>query len=170
MNGQIIGMNVSPENDFLFVYVRKWETEENVSVIPTPVQAPEISKEIEVKKINLKTMEVLKNKEANNEVEMEFILKGHKGFTSTDGAFYLYLDVSKHYVASGSEDFCGYIWEKNYGIILEKLSAHSKCVNCVAFDPTDEDICLTASDDHTIQVWASRRKERRASKTSTSNE
>ena len=86
-------------------------------------------------------------------------MSGHKGFTPTDKAFYLYLDVSKHFVGSGSEDAHGYIWEKHYGLPLARL-AHAECVNCVVFNPKDQETCITASDDHTLQVWTSKRKER----------
>ena len=85
---------------------------------------------------------------------------GHNGFTPMDGAFYMYIDVSKNFLASGSEDSFGYIWEANYGVLLEKLGGHSKCVNCVVFDPLDEETCVTGSDDHTLQVFTSNRKNR----------
>ena len=86
-------------------------------------------------------------------------LSGHRGFTPTEKAFYLYLDVSDDFVASGSEDCHGYIWEKNYGVLLARLS-HKECVNCVAFNPNDQETCVSASDDHTLQLWISKRKAR----------
>ena len=90
----------------------------------------------------------------------ESIFVGHQGFTATDGAFYLYIDASKNFLASGSEDSFGYLWEVHYGVLLEKLCGHSKCVNCVVFDPKDEEVCITGSDDHTLQVFISNRKDR----------
>ena len=87
------------------------------------------------------------------------ILSGHKGFTPTEKAFYLYLDVSNDFVASGSEDSNGYIWEKYYGVLLTKLP-HAECVNCVVFNPKDQETCITASDDYTLQVWTSKCKAR----------
>ena len=87
------------------------------------------------------------------------MLSGHKGFTPTERAFYLYLDVSNDFVASGSEDSHGCIWEKHYGVLLARLP-HTECVNCVVFNPKDQETCITASDDFTLQVWSSKRKER----------
>ena len=87
------------------------------------------------------------------------MLKGHKGYTSSEGAFYLYLDASKDYVASGSEDCHGYIWDKYYGAILARLK-HQKCVNAVVFDPSDQETCITASDDLSLKVWISKRRNR----------
>ena len=87
------------------------------------------------------------------------VLTGHKGYTPSEKAFYLYLDASKDFVASGSEDSNGYIWEKNYGILLTKLS-HDECVNCVFFNPQDQQTCITASDDYTLQLWISKKHAR----------
>ena len=67
--------------------------------------------------------------------------------------------MSDSFVASGSEDANGCVWEKHYGLLLSKLH-HDACVNCVVFNPLDEECCITASDDHTLQVWTSKRKAR----------
>ena len=69
------------------------------------------------------------------------------------------MDASKDFVASGSEDSNGYIWEKNYGILLAKLG-HDECVNCVFFNPQDQQTCITASDDYTLQLWISKKHAR----------
>ena len=151
MNGQIVGMRMSPENNYLYVNVRPWEPDAS----PDLFHAPKISQHIEGRKINIKTMEIEEGKES--------IFVGHQGFTATDGAFYLYIDASKNFLASGSEDSFGYIWEAHYGVLLEKLCGHAKCVNCVVFDPTDEEVCITGSDDHTLQVFISNRKDRNMS-------
>ena len=90
------------------------------------------------------------------------VLTGHKGYTPTEQAFYLYMDASKDFVASGSEDSNGYIWEKNYNVLLTRLG-HNECVNCVFFNPKDQETCITASDDHTLQLWTSKRRIRLAS-------
>ena len=37
---------------------------------------------------------------------------------------------------------------------------HDDCVNCAAFSPTDQEICVTGSDDYKIKVWISRRRSR----------
>jgi WD40 repeat protein len=36
--------------------------------------------------------------------------------------------------------------------------SHSECVNCVVICPSDEEVCVTASDDRTLSVWTSRRR------------
>ena len=54
MNGHVIGMTVSPDNDFLYVNVRGWPDKS----IPTHDQAPPINENIELKIINLKTLEI----------------------------------------------------------------------------------------------------------------
>lgn len=69
---------------------------------------------------------------------------GHQGFTPTDMAFYLYVDVSENLVASGSEDNQGVIWDRKYKTLVSRM-AHDSCVNCVAICPVDEEICVTAS-------------------------
>ena len=53
MNGHVIGMTISPDKDFLFVNVRGWPE----NAIPTQDQAPPINENIELKIINLKTLE-----------------------------------------------------------------------------------------------------------------
>lgn len=143
MNGLIIGMAVSPEEDFLYVNVRGWGDDNGEKVFPLK----KFSENIEIKIINLKTLEV------------EEILSGHKASTQGQSVFRLYLGVSKDFVASGSEDANGYIWDKHYGVLLAKLP-HDECVNCVTFNPKDQEICVTSSDDYSLKVWSSKRKER----------
>ena len=53
MNGHIIGMTISPDKDFLFVNVRGWPE----NAVPNQDQAPAINENIELKIINLKTLE-----------------------------------------------------------------------------------------------------------------
>ena len=40
---------------------------------------------------------------------------GHKGFTSSAGAFYIYLDTCDSLVASGGEDHTASIWDRGLG-------------------------------------------------------
>ena len=42
---------------------------------------------------------------------------------------------------------------------LSKLE-HDECVNCAAFRSSDQEICVTGSDDYKIKVWISRRRSR----------
>ena len=146
MNGIIIGMSLSPDEEFLFVNVRAWSYDRNE--LPARINhSKHFNKNIEIKTVNLKTFEVEKS------------LSGHKGFTQGENVFRLYLGVSQDYVSSGSEDGNAYIWDQHYGVLLSKLH-HDACVNCIAFNPKDQEMCVTASDDHSIKVWSSKRKVR----------
>ena len=53
MNGHVIGMAISPDNDFLYVNVRSWPD----NSVPTQDQPPPINENIELKIINLKTLQ-----------------------------------------------------------------------------------------------------------------
>ena len=53
MNGHVIGMTISPKKDFLYVNVRGWPD----NAVPTQDQAPPINENIELKIINLRTLE-----------------------------------------------------------------------------------------------------------------
>ena len=48
---------------------------------------------------------------------------------------------------------------RRHGAELARLE-HDECVNCAAFSPTDQEICVTGSDDNKIKVWISRRRSR----------
>ena len=56
MNGHVIGMTISPTKDFLYVNVRSWPD----NAVPTQAQAPPINENIELKIINLETLELEK--------------------------------------------------------------------------------------------------------------
>lgn len=138
MNGHIVGIALDPEHKELLVNLRSWPE----NCVPDLHDPPCIATKIELKTICLSTLTIIPNK--------TYI--GHQGFTASDGAFYLYLDISKTFVASGSEDHFGYVWDRYYGCIVGKL-AHEQCVNSVAFHPLTEAIAATASDDRTIKLW-----------------
>lgn len=40
------------------------------------------------------------------------MFKYFRGFTDSMGAFYIYIDVSKDFVGSGSEDERGRVWDR----------------------------------------------------------
>ena len=138
MNGHIVGIALDPEHKELLVNLRSWPE----NCVPDLHEPPCIATKIELKTICLSTLTIIPNK--------TYI--GHQGFTASDGAFYLYLDIGKNFVGSGSEDRFGYVWDRHYGCIVGKL-AHEKCVNSVAFHPLTEAIAATASDDSTIKLW-----------------
>uniref|UniRef100_A0A336MV11 CSON007172 protein n=1 Tax=Culicoides sonorensis TaxID=179676 RepID=A0A336MV11_CULSO len=58
------------------------------------------------------------------------------------------------YVASGAEDMHAYVWERYYGVWLAKYN-HSDVVNSVAFNPRDNEMLVTTSDDYEIKIWRS---------------
>ena len=54
MNGHVIGMNISPDKNFLYVNVRGWPE----NAIPSQDQAPPINQNIELRTIDLRTLEL----------------------------------------------------------------------------------------------------------------
>ena len=97
LHGHIVGVAVSPDAKELYVNVRSWPA----NCRPSMENAPCISSQIELRVIDLQTFTV----------RPETYL-GHRGFTPSENAFYLYLDVSATWVGSGSEDNKGYIWDR----------------------------------------------------------
>ncbi|TFK76226.1 WD40 repeat-like protein [Pluteus cervinus] len=62
--------------------------------------------------------------------------------------------VDGNFVTSGSEDGNIYIWHKDTGILLEVLSGHGEgSVNSVAWNPRNQRMFASCSDDHTIRIW-----------------
>jgi WD40 repeat protein len=64
---------------------------------------------------------------------------------------------------SGSEDNDGYVWDKASGLLAARLQGHSALVNCVAFNCKNEQMLVSASDDHSIRVGHSRNLARKRS-------
>ncbi|XP_055384325.1 F-box/WD repeat-containing protein 5-like [Condylostylus longicornis] len=143
LHGHIIGMALSPDHRFLYVNSRPWP--ENY-VITNPLEPPPIAQEIEIHVIDLRTLKPL-----------EYILRSHKAYTPNTECFFIFLNVSDDYVASGAEDKHAYIWDRFYGICLAKYR-HLDVVNSVAFNPKDPEMLVTTSDDHSIKIWRSRDK------------
>ncbi|PWA26871.1 hypothetical protein CCH79_00000943 [Gambusia affinis] len=114
-------------------------------VISDPMSPPPIAEEIDMHVIDLKSLR-----------EERRSLRAHRAFTPNDECFFIFLDVSRDFVASGAEDKHGYIWDRHYNICLARL-AHDDVVNSVAFSPADQELLLSASDDSTIKVWRSPR-------------
>ncbi|KAM5300056.1 F-box/WD repeat-containing protein 5 isoform 2-T2 [Ctenodactylus gundi] len=142
VHGHIIGMGLSPDHRYLYVNSRAWPPG---SVVADPMQPPPIAEEIDLLVFDLKTMR-----------EVKRALRAHRAYTPNDECFFIFLDVSKDFVASGAEDRHGYIWDRHYNICLAKLR-HEDVVNSVAFSPQEQELLLTASDDATIKAWRSPR-------------
>ncbi|XP_068020298.1 F-box/WD repeat-containing protein 5 [Melanerpes formicivorus] len=142
VHGHIIGMGLSPDHRYLYVNSRAWPRD---CVISDPMQPPPIAEEIDLHVFDLKSMK-----------EVKRALRAHRAYTPNEECFFIFLDVSRDFVASGAEDRHGYIWDRHYNICLAKLQ-HDNVVNSVAFSPVEQELLLTASDDSTIKVWRSPR-------------
>ncbi|ROT80973.1 hypothetical protein C7M84_000294 [Penaeus vannamei] len=145
LNGHIIGMGLSPDHRYLYVNSRPWQAN---CVIENPLNPPRIAEGIDLHVIDLTTL-----------TEVGTMLRSHKAYTPNDECFFIFLDVSHLYVASGAEDRHGYVWERHYGVCLSRLP-HKDVVNAVAFNPRDPEMLVTVSDDNKIKVWRSRRRAR----------
>ncbi|KAF8766584.1 F-box/WD repeat-containing protein 5-like [Argiope bruennichi] len=143
LHGHIIGMGLSPDHRYLYVNSRPWP---QGYVIDNPLTPPPIAQEIDIHVIDLCTLK-----------EVGTMLRSHKAYTPNDECFFIFLDVSDQYVASGAEDKHGYLWDRHYGNCLSKLP-HNDVVNSVAFNPKDPEMLVTASDDFTLKVWRSKNR------------
>ncbi|KAK6195168.1 hypothetical protein SNE40_000647 [Patella caerulea] len=141
MGGHIIGMCLSPDQRFLYVNCRPWPRNYRIE---KPLEPPPLAQEIDIHVIDLERM-----------IEVGTMLKSHKAYTANDECFFIFLDVSDEYVSSGAEDKHGYIWDRHYGICLNKFQ-HNDVVNSVAFNPIDPEMLVSVSDDNFIKVWRSR--------------
>lgn len=144
MHGHIVGITQDREGRYLYVNVRAWPD----GAVPTENNPPPIDSGIEMRVVDLKDLSLTGQ-----------VYRGHKGYTDSLGAFYIYLDVVNTFVGSGSEDGTALIWDKYYGCNLA-ANKHDKCVNCVAFSPADSHVMVSVSDDNKVKVWMSRSRAR----------
>lgn len=52
------------------------------------------------------------------------------------------------------------MWDRHYRAKLATLMGHAGVVNCVAFNPVNQQMLVSVSDDHTVRVWRSRQLSR----------
>ncbi|GAB0097263.1 F-box/WD repeat-containing protein 5 [Sergentomyia squamirostris] len=140
LHGHIIGMGLSPDHRYLYVNSRPWP---KGYVISNPMEPPPIAQEIDIHVIDLATLK-----------RVGTMLRAHKAYTPNTDCFFIFLDVCENYVASGAEDMHAYLWDRFYGVCLAKYQ-HTEVVNSVAFNPRDNEMLVTTSDDYKIKVWRS---------------
>ncbi|XP_076436408.1 F-box/WD repeat-containing protein 5-like [Babylonia areolata] len=149
LKGHIVGMALSPDHRYLYVNSRQWPPNYFIESVLEP---PPIAQEIDIHVIDLVTFQ-----------EVGKVMSSHKAFTPNNECFFLFLDVSAQYVASGAEDRRGYMWDRHYGVHLHCFP-HNDVVNSVAFNPRDQEMLVTVSDDNSIKVWRSQRQMRKRQK------
>ncbi|XP_055613874.1 F-box/WD repeat-containing protein 5 isoform X3 [Uranotaenia lowii] len=140
LHGHIIGMGLSPDHRYLYVNSRPWPKN---YVIRNPLEPPPIAQEIDIHVIDLMTLK-----------KVGTMLRAHKAYTPNTECFFIFLDVCDNYVASGAEDMHAYLWDRYYGVCLAKYQ-HGDVVNSVAFNPRDNEMLVTTSDDYEIKIWRS---------------
>ena len=111
------------------------------------INPPTISSDIEIHVIDLSTMESLGP-----------LHSSHRAYTANNECFFIFLDASPDWVASGAEDNHGHIWDRRFPEIRQVATLrHTSVVNSVAFNPVDQEMLVSVSDDHTLKIWRSRR-------------
>ncbi|XP_054896551.1 F-box/WD repeat-containing protein 5 isoform X2 [Poeciliopsis prolifica] len=85
IHGHIIGMGLSPDHRYLYVNSRAWP---KGCVISDPMSPPPIAEEIDMHVIDLKSLR-----------EERRSLRAHRAFTPNDECFFIFLDVSRDFVA-----------------------------------------------------------------------
>ncbi|KFV67330.1 F-box/WD repeat-containing protein 5, partial [Dryobates pubescens] len=85
VHGHIIGMGLSPDHRYLYVNSRAWPRD---CVISDPMQPPPIAEEIDLHVFDLKSMK-----------EVKRALRAHRAYTPNEECFFIFLDVSRDFVA-----------------------------------------------------------------------
>ncbi|XP_062508287.1 F-box/WD repeat-containing protein 5-like [Corticium candelabrum] len=140
VNGRVVGLRMSPDNQLIYINCRPFtNTDAHANLLQ-----PDISENAEVRVYRSDSLELVQ------------MLRGHKCYTPKSSCFIIHLDVSESYIASGAEDRLVHVWDRRSGAKLATLCGHTNVVNAVAFNPRNEGMLVSASDDFTLRVWHSR--------------
>jgi F-box/WD-40 domain protein 5 len=151
LNALIVGLKISSDHMFLLVNCRvSAEGTFTEQLDLREGRTPALSEKMEIHILKSSNLQVIQT------------IQGHTGW-SQDCWYYILLDSSKQFIASGSEDNDGYVWDKASGLLAARLQGHSALVNCVAFNCKNEQMLVSASDDHSIRVGHSRNLARKRS-------
>lgn len=157
INAEIVGMSVSPDQDILYVHMYGILDINSYEISAKPDIVKTNDDYYVIKKINLLTLDTIG------------IVSFAKDLCEVQRASKVlpvlipnYLCISKNFIASTSEDFTVYIWDRHHNILVNKLHAPTKLgkyVNSVAFDPKNEEIFVTAHRSGLL-VWNSKHLQR----------
>jgi WD40 repeat protein len=79
-------------------------------------------------------------------LDSNFVVSG------SEGTFLVSLDLNP--TEAFGADSNVYVWNRDTGVLLEVLEGHGEgSVNCVAWNPRNERMFASCSDDHTIRIW-----------------
>lgn len=136
--GHPIGLKLDGTQTTLTVTLREYLMDTEIS------NESNLSSDITVRLIDMKSLTLLPHKyQGATAPKFRKIMK--------------YGDSTQDFIATGSGESNGYVWSRKYGCFLGKLS-HSENVDVAVFNPAVSDMLVTASDDHTMKVWRSKKK------------
>ncbi|XP_018017695.1 F-box/WD repeat-containing protein 5 [Hyalella azteca] len=148
LDGNAVGMALSPDHRFLYVNSHPWPNGLPHYRPVTPVSAPSIAQHVNTHVFDLATF-----------TEVGSLVQLDADYISSDESYYIFPSVSHHYFASGGSKF-GQLWDRHYGFCLARLT-HDDAVSCAVLSAVRPDICITVSDDKTVKIWRSRRAVRK---------
>ena len=145
LRGHLVGLAVDPEQMSVFLNVRRWPED---TVIDDPFQPPMPSTELEIRVVDLNSGKLLDAP----------IYRGHRAHTSEKNCFFIFLDVSRDFVASGAEESLCYLWDRHSAALLRRIE-FANVVNCAAFLHNDNGgLLVSVSDDRSLKLSYSLRR------------